>query len=243
MLENAGANVILPRERDIQTHEIIVDGDGSSKGSIYRETGEHFQVGSEKGYGLKVSFLFEGENPFQMGQSRKMTAQKTEDTRIDYTPEIPETGEYAVYISYSQNDENVTDAHYTVFYAGGKTIFLVNQTKGGGTWVYLGTFRFDKGIHAESGRIELTNQSNESGRTVSADAVRFGGGMGNIVRGNATDMDNLHKVRDAEGFAMDSSKWIPYSSQRPRYQEAARYYLQYTGMPDSLVYILNKSQG
>ena len=242
MLENAGANVFLPRERDIQTHEIIVDGDGSSKGSVYRETGNHFQAGSEIGYGMIVPFLFEGENPFQMGQSRQMTAQKTEDSGVDYIPEVPETGEYAVYISYLQNDENVTDAHYTVSHAGGKTRFLVNQTKGGRTWVYLGTFRFDKGIHPESGKIEFTNQSNESGRTVSADAVRFGGGMGNIVRGIAPDMEHLHKDRNAEGFAIDSSKWIPYASQRPRYQEAARYYLQYTGMPDSLVYILNKAK-
>jgi len=242
MLENAGANVFLPRERDIQTHEVIIDGDGSSKGSLYLETGEHFQEGSEKGFGLKVPFLFEGENPFQMGQSRQMTAQKTEDSHIEYTPEIPEIGEYAVYVSYLQSDENVTDAHYTVFHSGGKTSFLVNQTKGGGTWVYLGTFRFDKGIHAESGKIELTNQSDESGRTVSVDAVRFGGGMGDIVRGNAPDMDNLHKVRDEKGFAIDSSKWMPYASQRPRYQEGARYYLQYIGMPDSLVYILNKAK-
>ncbi|HEX7583134.1 MAG TPA: hypothetical protein VF373_00485, partial [Prolixibacteraceae bacterium] len=65
MLENAGANVFLPRERDIQTHEIIVDADGSTKGSTCQETGDSFQAGNEKGFGLKVPFLFEGENPFQ----------------------------------------------------------------------------------------------------------------------------------------------------------------------------------
>jgi hypothetical protein len=41
---------------------------------------------------------------------------------------------------------------------------------------------------------------------------------------------------------LDSSKWLPFASQRPRYQEGARYYLQYAGMPDSLVYILNKTK-
>ena len=30
MLENAGAGVFLPRERDWQVHEVIVDNDGSS---------------------------------------------------------------------------------------------------------------------------------------------------------------------------------------------------------------------
>ena len=33
MLENAGANVLLPRERDTQTHEVIVDNDGCLDGS------------------------------------------------------------------------------------------------------------------------------------------------------------------------------------------------------------------
>ena len=37
MLENAGANVLLPRERDIQRHEIIVDNDRNKDKSIYKE--------------------------------------------------------------------------------------------------------------------------------------------------------------------------------------------------------------
>ena len=34
---------------------------------------------------------------------------------------------------------------YLVFHNGGVTEFKVNQQIGGGTWVYLGTFEFDKG--------------------------------------------------------------------------------------------------
>ncbi len=239
MLENAGAQVFLPRERDTQTHEIIIDADGSTKGAVYQELGETLQDGKEKGFGLKVPFLVEGENPFQMGGTRQMNAQKNVTSQVIYTPEILESGEYAVYVSYVGNDENVTDAHYTVYHSGGKTEFLVNQTIGGGTWIYLGTFQFEKGTNS---KVELTNQSNESGKLISVDAVRLGGGMGNIVRGNANDMDKLLKLRDVQGFALDSSKWLPFASQRPRYQEGARYYLQYAGMPDTLVYILNKAK-
>lgn len=242
MLENSGAHVFLPRERDIQTHEIIIDADGSTKGSSYQETGEIIQDGKEKGFGLKVPFLFEGENPFKMGQCRQLSASKKEDSHVIYTPDIPETGEYSVSISYSQNDQNVTDAHYSVYHSGGKIEFLVNQTIGGSTWVYLGTFRFEKGIHPETGRVELSSQSVETGRFISSDAVRFGGGMGNVVRGKVQDMEHLRKLRDEKGFALDSVNWMPFASQRPRYQEAARYYLQYAGMPDSLVYILNKTK-
>lgn len=239
MLENAGAQVFLPRERDRQIHEIIIDADGSSKGAVYEELGETLLDGKEKGFGLKVPFLLEGENPFQMGGTRQMNAQKNATSRVIYTPEIPESGEYAVYVSYVRHDENITDAHYTVYHSGGNTEFLVNQTIGGETWIYLGTFRFDKGTN---GKIELTNQSNETGKRVSVDAVRLGGGMGNVVRGTADHMDKLLKLRDAQGFALDSSKWMPFASQRPRYQEGARYFLQYAGMPDTLVYILNKAK-
>jgi len=239
MLENAGANVFLPRERDIQKHEIIIDADGCTKGSTYAENGTNFQGASEKGFGLKVPFLLEGENPFQMGQTRRMPAQKSANSAVTYQHEISETGEYAVYVSYASNDENVTDAHYTVYHSGGKTEFLVNQTIGGGTWIYLGTFRFEKG---KEGRIELTNQSNESGKWVSVDAVKLGGGMGNVARGKTDDMIRLRQIRDEKGFAMDSALWLPFVSQRPKYQEGARYYLQSAGMPDTLVYLLNKTK-
>lgn len=242
MLENAGANVFLPRERDIQTHEIIIDGDGSSKGATYREIGIDIHPGKENGFGMKVPFLLEGENPFQMGSTRLMNASKQVTSQVIYTPEIPETGEYAVYVSYIRDEQNVTDAHYSVYHSGGKTDFLVNQTIGGGTWIYLGTFRFDKGLNNEMGRVELSNLSNETGKQISVDAVRFGGGMGNVVRGKQEAMDQLQKLRDEQGFSVDSAQWVPFASQRPRYQEAARYYLQYIGMPDTLVYLLNKQK-
>jgi len=242
MLENAGATVFLPRERDTQTHEIIIDGDGSTKGSVYKENGEQSEPSNEKGFGLKVPFLLEGENPFQMGTARQMLAQEKPGSLVRYIPEIPETGEYAVYISYASDERNITDAHYNVYHAGGKNSFLVNQTMGGGTWIYLGTYLFEKGSDSNRAMIELTNQSTETGTFVSADAVKIGGGIGNIVRGKIEDLNKLRDIRAGKGFATDSSIWLPYASQRPRYQEGARYYLQSAGMPDSLVYSINSKK-
>ena len=242
MLENAGARVFIPRERDVQSQEVIVDADGSTKGSVYSEMGKEIISGREKGFGMKVPFLMEGENPFQMGQSRQMPASETGDSQISYIPEIPETGDYALYISYPVNDENVTDAHYTVVHSGGKTSFLVNQTMGGPTWIYLGTFRFDKGIDSTKAMVELSNLSGETGKWVSADAVKWGGGMGNVVRGEVQHMDQLRRERDKKGFAIDSTLWMPFASQRSRYQEGARYYLQSAGMPDSMVYSINENK-
>lgn len=239
MLENAGANVLFPRERDVQINEVIVDADLTSRGSDYREEG-NWETNSKAGFANKYPFYIEGENPFEMGSSRQVLASGDKSASIEYIPNIPAKGEYSVYISYSVDDDNVTDAHYTLYHAGGKTNFLVNQSMGGKTWIYLGTFLFDKGKNPESGKLVLSNESHELGRWISADAVRFGGGMGNIARGKDAELAELKEERDRLGFDMPTEKWQKYTSNRPRYQEAARYYLQYAGMPDSIVYSINK---
>lgn len=78
----------------------------------------------------------------------------------------------------------MSDARYIVYHKGEATEFSVNQRMGGGTWVYLGTFDFDKGCN-EFNRVVCTNKASRRG-VVTTDAVRFGGGMGNIERGGYT---------------------------------------------------------
>ena len=241
MLENAGATVWLPRERDFGSREVIVDAERSSPGSVYLEEGAGWQNSVQPGFALKYPFLFDGENPFNFGHARTVPAKPQSDASVRYIPEIPETGNYAVYVSYSQNDQNAGDVLYTVKHAGGNTTFSVNQSIGGKTWIYLGTFKFEKGNHPENGMVQLTNASAEPGKLISADAVRFGGGVGNIVRGKEQQMKKLYDLREKEGWGIAPSAWIPFSSRRPRYQEAARYFLQYAGFPDSIVYNLSRS--
>ena len=74
----------------------------------------------------------------------KTTSKKNNYSLISYMPKFPEEGRYAVYVSYSTLENSVDDASYTVWHKGEKTEFRVNQQMGGGTWVYLGTFDFDK---------------------------------------------------------------------------------------------------
>ncbi len=67
MLENAGANVLVPRERDIQTEEIIVDNDkGISAGSSYEEISgsEVWNTGKDKGFAYLRNVYKDFENPF-----------------------------------------------------------------------------------------------------------------------------------------------------------------------------------
>ncbi len=210
MLENAGAIVYTPRERDTQRHEVIVDNDGSHQGSIYYEEKARkapWKSSSVRGFASQRAAYNDGDTPFLAGTGRFTTTagrKKNTKTLATWIPDIPETGAYAVYVSYQTLPDAVPDAHYTVFHKGGATEFLVNQRMGGGTWVYLGTFEFDKGQN-DYGFVALSNESATKG-TISADAVRFGGGMGDIQRGGTV-------------------------SGMPRYLEGARYWAQWAGMP------------
>lgn len=217
MLENAGANVFLPRERDLQTNEVIVDNDSRGDSNLYKETSfdsNYVWQNGEPGFASKVLPYTSGVNPFELGSYRYIKSDTVSSAIIQWIPEIPETGEYAVYISYYASENNVDDACYTVYHTGGRTQFLVNQKIGGSTWIYLGTFKFRSGKNPEIGKVVLSNRSKDIGKIITADAVRFGGGMGVIERGGET-------------------------SGRPKFTEGARYYLQYLGMPDTLVYNLN----
>lgn len=211
MLENAGAIVYTPRERDTQKNEIIVDND-TPNASLYLEVGSKkakWATASAKGFAQKKVIYKDGENPFSDGTCRFIPTEKKKKKNKDqafaeWVPTLPTTGEYAVYVSYQTLPGSVSDAKYLVFHNGGVTEFKVNQKIGGGTWVYLGTFEFDKGNN-DYGMVVLSNESSEHG-VVCADAVRFGGGMGNIAR---------------EGKI----------SGLPRYLEGARYSAQWAGMP------------
>ena len=190
MLENAGAVVMTPRERDVQSWEVICDNDPSFHGERtgkMRRTGRYKETGSwsETGPGFAdtkpVYSVY--ENPFEAGTARMTETVTGEEAHgkasATWRPEIPERGEYAVYVSYKSFANSTTDAVYTVHHLGGESVFHVNQRMAGGTWVYLGTFSFAEG---DEGFVRLTNQSSVAGM-VSADAVKFGGGMGKIERG------------------------------------------------------------
>ena len=194
MLENAGAYVMLPRERDINTNEVIVDNDTNPDGQIYSQpyyrenTGSRpWQTGEEDGFIYDLPDFRDTENPFENGTYRQTTTVSNGNPSIAaWYADIPEEGEYAVYVSYKSLPGSTEDAHYTVNYSGGSKEFLVNQTMGGGTWIYLGTFPFKAGYSDTEPVVTLTNLTEKSeGKILTADAVKIGGGMGNIARSSS----------------------------------------------------------
>lgn len=213
MLEKAGAVAYSARERDYQTAEVVVDNDSPTLNGTYTEQGTSHHpwtdADSTLAFGLPEGTLTDGTQPFRMGTARQAeTTTDADSATITWRPAIPAAGRYAVYVSYVTLPGSVDDAHYTVYHKGGVTHFRVNQQMGDRTWVYLGTFAFDAGENS-TGRVTLSNRSSKNG-VVTADAVRFGGGMGQTVRSGGT------------------------TSGLPRFLEAARYQAQWCGIPDSL---------
>lgn len=190
MIENAGGYVMLPRERDTNRNEVIVDNDTNDDGQLYSQpyykemTGSRQWVtGDEEGFIYDLPDFRDTENPFENGTYRQTTTVTSGKPSVAaWYADIPEDGEYAVYVSYKTLPESAEDAHYTVNYSGGSREFRVNQTMGGGTWIYLGTFPLEAGYSDTEPIVTLSNISKTADRIITADAVKIGGGMGNIAR-------------------------------------------------------------
>lgn len=248
MLEGAGANVFLPRERDTQTQEVIVDNDGSSLGSeIILEQGTRKWMSSlKKGFAL-TDTLFKGDNPFEMGTCLQIRTSAEKSSSITYLPYFPEDGEYAVYVSWGKVDGALDNVPYRVNHSGGTTRFFLNQQMGYGTWIYLGTFHFKQGKDNDLGSVTVEVPRKATG-AVTTDAVRFGGGMGNVARRpEETFIRRKWSLNDnhqdnAEVELNDSFLHSFKLSGKPRWMEAGRYWMQYAGVPDSIVYSLNDNK-
>ena len=220
MLENAGANVLLPRERDTQLNEIIIDNDEGIDDSRYTERGDWKDGGV--GFAHKRDVYLTGQNPFTDGTTR-LTESVTSgsESRAEWCAAIPEDGKYAVYVSYnSYGKDSADDVVYTVHHRGGESRFAVNQTMGGGMWIYLGHFDFAEGD--ERVLVSLSNKSAQAGKKVSADGVKIGGGYGNVAR---TVSAHLQK-EDIDYEAL--------TSEYPRFCEGSRYWLQWSGFAEDV---------
>ncbi|MCX7626053.1 MAG: N-acetylmuramoyl-L-alanine amidase [Candidatus Sumerlaeaceae bacterium] len=216
MLERAGATVISCRERDYQTHEVIVDDGDGHDGPMGRFKCAGFVRSRRSGFANGKAPYPENVNPHTLGTTHEWSGGKGE-AFARWIPKIPDSGDYAVYVSYAAELSRSSRARYRVKYDGGTKDIFVNQQMGGNMWVYLGTFHFVAGQNEEKGSVELVASEGEAG-TLSADAVKFGGGMGSVVR---------------EGKP----------SGYPRYLEAAKYWLQYCGVDSALVYAFGKHAG
>ncbi len=210
MLENAGAYVLSPRERDTKRIELIIDNDASEYTSGLFALYGPMEGKHSKGFAYTKASLGKGDNPFEAGTAVNFT-----EGTARWSAAVPEDGVYAVYVSYASTPESCEEARYTVNAADGVHEFTVNQRMGGGTWIYLGHFPFEAGD--KTAMVELSGSGDGQ---VSADAVKIGGGMGNVAR--VVEEDNV------------AIPYEPITSGYPRFTEGARYFLQWAGAPDSV---------
>lgn len=243
MLENAGAYVMLPRERDINPLEVIVDNDIPEEGGqVYSQTtyfetngGQKWETGDGEGFIYDLPDFRDTENPFENGTYRQVrTTRSGSPSTASWVADIPESREYAVYVSYKSLPNSSEDARYTINYDGGSEDILVNQKMGGGTWIYLGTYPFSEGYDEENPTVVLSSRTEKDGETVvTADAVKIGGGMGNISRSPkrsdvfwnnvilSAETDSVAVVDTAIEISGDSEK--PVASDNPfRKEETAK---------------------
>ncbi len=244
MLENAGANVFLPHERDMQRHEVIVDNDTSWRASMFEDLSNGmWKKGGNSAYAPLATIEDLKTNPFKAGTYLWTNASREATASLRWIPDVPESGFYAVYVAYQSKENSVTDAHYSVHHTGGTTDFVVNQQQGGGTWIYLGDFHFAKGVNVAIGSVELTNVSVSGKGVVTADAVRLGGGVGNVARKPAS-ADKVAQYNIDFKKKLEVSPYVTkeqtVTSGVPRYLEAARYWLQTAGFGPE---VFSRTQG
>ncbi len=238
MLENAGAYVWDARERDTHNFGAVVDNDGGQAQTGYSEHNgkQKWEAGQGTGFSFARATYKDFENPFDEGTFRqvKATKDKKKVSTASWSVDMPEAGTFALYISYKTLPKSVKDAQYTVNSLDGTRTFKVDQTMGGGVWVYLGSFQLAKGMNKDL--VVLSNCSDDKDGIITADAIRVGGGKGNIVRRVALPTEEnkaiAAKNKDEKYLGREDMEYkYVGSGDHPWFHIGSRYYLQWAGFP------------
>lgn len=203
-LHAMGAHVVTVREVDVRAERVIVDDDDASV------EGTPTEGPSDVGWGeVALPIASDATAPFEAGSARTLVSAAAATGSLVYAPTIPVTGYYQVYVSYVQGPDRAPDAHWVVHHSGGQTEYRLDQRRHGSTWVLLGELHFEAGASVDEASVRVLDDSAMPGSIVSADAVRLGGGAAVHDRGGGTNG-------------------------RPMYEQAARYYAQWSGAPPSV---------
>ena len=198
-LENMGAQVFTAKERGLNTQMNIADNDGAG----YSETGTGFQNGYA-GFADTSPYSY-GEDPFDAGTTRRFPSDS--GSIATWIPNVPKDGYYNLYVSWDSDSGNDPNAHYRITHNGGVIDRTFDQRVHGSTWQYVENLWLEEGV--DSLTVELIGDSSASGKWLSADAVRIGGGTGDVQR-----------------FGTQTG--------RPRWEESAVLYTQFNGAPSSV---------
>ena len=238
MLENAGAYVWDARERDTHNFGAVVDNDGGNAQNGYNEQNgnKKWKDGEGKGFAYNRDNYRDFENPFEEGTYRMIETEKDNKkiSTASWDVDMPQAGTYAIYVSYKSLPNSAHDATYTINSLNGTQQFKVDQSMAGGVWVYLGSFELAKGMNKNV--VSLSNHSADKKAVITADAIKVGGGKGNIVRRVALPTpENKAIAEKNEDTKYLGKEGVDYqyvgSGDHPWFHLGSRYFLQWSGFP------------
>lgn len=187
LLENAGAQVHTTRERCFNEQMVIVEAEETDLGPLWER---------EEAHGAREGAHFVAPAGVPGGYAT-------------FTPTIPADGRYAVYAWYRPPVDlpPAQRALFTINHSGGTTTVEQDLAHDGYTWRYIGTYWFEEGTDAESASVTISGTPLDRGRYLVADAIRFGGGMGDFPHPDTGE-----------------------TSGRPRWEESGLTYAQFMGL-------------
>ncbi len=165
-LFNAGATVVPFRPVGYRHTEIVLDNDDT--GVTYTGVWNNSTATTE---------YYENRATLSGVPYRWANAAASESATARYTPTIPETGFWPVYCWTRDGTDRVRQT-YRIRHSGGVSSVVIDHRMVGKGWIWLGNYHLTAGT---GNYAEITNVSPDAG-VVIADAIRFGNGMGDVVR-------------------------------------------------------------
>jgi hypothetical protein len=184
---NAGATVVPFRPVGWQPIEIVLDNDDPGvtyEGSWNDGSGSKYYENGVTNSGIVYKWT---------------SASATETARARYTPEITVTGFYPVYC-FTIAGSNRTLQTYRVSHSGGISEITIDHREVGNGWIWLGNYYLEAG---GDNYVEITNESTETGVVV-ADAIRWGGGWGDVVRPGPGTISGYSRDEECQRYWAES---------------------------------------
>lgn len=183
-LYNAGAVVVPYRPIGYQDIEIVLDNDDA--GVVF--TGSWISDTTS-------SIYYENGATSSGIRFRRIAASTSETATARYTPTITVPGFYPVYCWTLDRSDGVPQL-YRIHHSGGIANVVIDHSRVGRGWIWLGNYHFEAGTN---GYVVISNQSSVSG-TVTADAIRFGNGIGDVVRPGPGTVSGYSREEEASRY-------------------------------------------
>lgn len=191
--QNAGAMTFSARERDEQTSEVITNYNIISDVDSYTGNWTVYSEGSPYGSSALMT---------------ESTGTTQTLSTIRFNIAVQKTGNYCLYIWYPTHPNASEAVPYIITDgAGNKHNFIINQTQKTSRWNYLSSFYFEVGSGFNF--VEITSADPQAGKTILADAVRIGGGMGDTDWGGGiSGVPRWHESSQTWAKYMGAPSWV-----------------------------------